>query len=524
MSIRKIYELLEHCTSTCHTQIPDRFIPTRLIDVGQHASNLPRLVLSSEISKFEQTKYAALSYCWGNEKDAESQFKTEKASLEDRRLGMPSELMTATISDAIALTRVLSLRYLWIDALCIIQDDNDDWLHESSQMNLVYRHAFVTFCTLNSDSCHEGFLNRGPVVEVPFQSTIRSVIKGSFLVRLCPRMSHYVTRTKYRCDANLSEWDKRCWTFQEEKMSTRTLLFGSLNMHFACTRTGWSEGDEAPRPRFTLGVIEQITKFKDNRISSRDLYDSWGRLAEDYSSRLITFEKDRLSAIAGLARMFGDALQDRYLAGHWQGDLHYGLTWCTYHHMVSRSLEAHIRNIRERDYVAPSWSWASCPRALTLNHLDTFVVEESTIVDANTDTESEHLYGQVSGGFLRIRGKMARMPHWSHARTVTWWSSGWVGMNRNCDCCVPYRFFVAIDWVQESKDAEFDILVAMLLHRLEFKDQTKPPRLRALLLYPADELNCYYRVGVISSDGTHDGNRGMRTWFENSKEETICIV
>ncbi|KAI4636808.1 hypothetical protein J4E93_010933 [Alternaria ventricosa] len=195
-------------------------MPTRLIDVGHDTSDVSRLVLSSNIGNSEQIKYAALSYCWGGEKDAESQFKTEKVSLEHRFVGLPSELMTPTTKDAILLARAIGLRYLWIDALCIVQDDEDDWLHESSQMDLVYRHAFVTFCSLNSDSCHESFLNRAPAVRVPFQSTIRKATKGSYLIGLRSRTGVYMNRGDYDWDLALSKWNKRCWTFQEKEMST----------------------------------------------------------------------------------------------------------------------------------------------------------------------------------------------------------------------------------------------------------------------------------------------------------------
>jgi len=518
-------QLLEHCTSTCHPDTPFSFIPTRLIDIGADASAVSRLVPSSGIEHTQQKKYAALSYCWGNAKDAELQFKTEKASLEDRYVGLPNELMTSTTKDAIALARAIGIRYLWIDALCIIQDDKVDWSHESSQMSLVYRHAFVTLCSLNSDSCHESFLNRAPMVKIPFQSTIRESINGSYLIRLRPKtMGDIGDRRRYTWDSNFSKWDKRCWTFQEKKMSTRLLFFGNQNVHFSCGRSDWTEGDEAPtvKPKSWLGVSDMIARFKDKYISSRELYAYWDWLLRQYGHRSVTFDKDRLPAIAGLARMLGDVLQDQYLAGIWKGDLQCGLIWESIrdHDSLSRSLEAHILNIRERNYVAPSWSWASCSAVASMGYQREMVFEESTIVDVDTHTVSEDPYGRVSGGFLRIRGKIARMPNWLPNDDGTQRSNKW---SHSFTESSHQDIYVRTDWLHKEKEAALEDLVVMLLHRIRDRYRPRESDLRALLLHPTDELRTYYRVGVVGSRN-YEGFREMRSWFENSQEETICII
>jgi len=541
VNIRRIRQLLGHCTSKCHPETSSSFMPTRLIDVGHNESAVPRLVLSSDIHEIEPTKYAALSYCWGDETDAESQFKTETSTLEQRCEGLPSEFMTPTTNDAITLAKAIGLRYLWIDALCIIQDDKDDWSHESSQMGLVYRHAFVTFCSLNSNSCHESFLHRAPAIAIPFQSNIRKVVKGSYLIRLRPA-SLKMGRTKYRRDYLLSAWNTRCWTYQEEEMSTRLLLFGSLRMHFACARCQWSEGDEAPQDRSNnLRILDKIIMFKDCRISSGELYKSWSLTICNYGHRSVTSETDRLPAIAGLARMLGEALQDQYLAGLWKGDLQYGLTWYSRGDMLSRGLRAHIHNIKERKYVAPSWSWAASPEVASLRERGTslveesdimhattntdhedlhgqIMVEESDIVHATTNTDHEDLYGQVTGGLLRIRGKMSRWPSWSLDQQGTWWSNAYVQPKGDYDFV-----HISTDWLSKGKEAGLDVLKLILLHRIENSNGTNVPSLRALLLHPADESNHYYRVGVVYSEG-QNGYTWMRSWFEDSQEETICII
>ncbi|KAH8627219.1 hypothetical protein IG631_16987 [Alternaria alternata] len=521
-NIGTIHGFLNQCTSICHPEISSPFMPTRLIDVGHDESVPSRLVFSSKVRQSEQTKYAALSYCWGDKKDAESQFKTEKASLEDRCTSLPNELMTPTTKDAIAITRAIGLRYVWIDALCIIQDDEDDWLHESSRMNLVYRHAFVTLCTLNSDSCHEGFLNRAPTVKVPFQSTLNEATKGSYLIRLHPRTGNY-SRTDYEWDYLTSEWSNRCWTYQEEEMSTRLLLFGSSKVYFSCDKYLWTEGDEAPDDISTRGILSQVTRFKGSHITTRELYQCWNVLTIYYGDRSVTFDEDRLPAIAGLARIVGDALQDQYLAGLWKGDLLEGLVWASTGAMLSPcGLEIHLRNIRQRNYVAPSWSWAACPAIqaprVGNQHLRR-ITKEATIVDVGVDIDSGDPYGRVSGGFLRIRGKLVAMPTWlprnRDSRCPNYWSHDIGSESRDI-------LWIYTDW-RPKDETGLELLVVMLLFRIEPDDESTAKYARALLLHPADGLKQYYRVGVIYHEGPN-AYKVIVNWFKDSQEDTICII
>ncbi|KAH8163482.1 hypothetical protein CIB48_g4761 [Xylaria polymorpha] len=87
---------------------------------------------------FNVIKYAALSYCWGAPADAATQFKTEQSTLNNHLAGFSLDELTSAVHDAVEVTRALSISYLWVDALCIIQDDVSDWEKESSAMADVY--------------------------------------------------------------------------------------------------------------------------------------------------------------------------------------------------------------------------------------------------------------------------------------------------------------------------------------------------------------------------------------------------
>ena len=143
--------------SRCRPSFPIRW-PTRLIDVGSPNSlQDPYLVVTSNTDTAID-RYAALSHCWGTPQAPYSgmYFATVKQNIEQFIDGVGIVLLPKTFQDAITVTRKLKIRYLWIDALCIIQDDEEDWAREAVEMNSVYGNAYVTIVATSSNSDHEG--------------------------------------------------------------------------------------------------------------------------------------------------------------------------------------------------------------------------------------------------------------------------------------------------------------------------------------------------------------------------------
>ncbi|KAF2122646.1 heterokaryon incompatibility protein-domain-containing protein, partial [Lophiotrema nucula] len=115
-------------------------LPLRVIDVGpRESTNDPRLV---DTTGFSKGHWVALSHCWG---DLEFHpLKTTRANVNEHMRSIPFSTLPKTFVDAIVVTRALSLRYLWIDSLCIIQDDEEDWRTQSREMGVIYEHAVLT--------------------------------------------------------------------------------------------------------------------------------------------------------------------------------------------------------------------------------------------------------------------------------------------------------------------------------------------------------------------------------------------
>jgi hypothetical protein len=112
-------------------------LPTRVIDVQEMRLHCP--------SPETYGRWVSLSHCWGGS----SPVQTTLGNLDSHMARLPDPL-PQTFADAVTVTKMLGLRYLWIDSLCIIQDSQEDWVHESAHMAKVYENAFVT---ISADAC-----------------------------------------------------------------------------------------------------------------------------------------------------------------------------------------------------------------------------------------------------------------------------------------------------------------------------------------------------------------------------------
>lgn len=152
-------ESIQNCVQRheiCSSRKKDLKLPTRVIDVG-NGDNI-KLYISNP---GEQEKYAALSYCWGAPPGGGLPAQPVMNTLETiSRLvsGITYQSLPQTIKDAIICTRKLGLRYLWIDVLCIIQDDSIDKSREISCMKDIFSNAHVVISAASAQDCYSGFL------------------------------------------------------------------------------------------------------------------------------------------------------------------------------------------------------------------------------------------------------------------------------------------------------------------------------------------------------------------------------
>ena len=409
-NISLIRKEMNRCLQDCHPPEESTFMPTRLLDLGHDDTDEVHLIETSNLSG--PVRYSALSYCWGPPEDACTQLKTETTTLARRKCGIPFDIMPRVMQDAVKTARALSIQYIWIDALCIIQDDKQDWQREAANMGLVYSHAILTVCALGSSSCHQGFLDRSAaVISIPFQSKIDISIEGSYTLRAHPIKKHQqLLRDSEVLDHEESSWSTRAWTFQEFELSTRILFFGRSRIHFMCPLKTWMEGDYYTEP-YLQPFGQAILAFRRGEISREKLYSTWLTLLERYGDRCCTFASDKLPAISGLAKLIAEETGDTYIAGVWNSDLISGLLWSYFEALEHASLEHHLDIFAQTDI--PSWTWVTQTKRFSYGHSLFFLNNDDDLqseceqIQAWSDADDTSLnpFGHAINARLAVTGK-----------------------------------------------------------------------------------------------------------------------
>lgn len=317
-------------------------LPTRLIDVGFESGSSPRLVYSNEL-KTKPVRYAALSYCWGDKVP----IRTMRATESKLQKAVPYSGLPSTFQDAVDIARALHIPFLWIDALCIVQDNPEDWEREAARMQHVYSGSTLTIAASGAQDTSEGFFAH----EAPrFRSA--SVPAERILLRVDSFANRKPMIIQIRDQGGLHEGmspilQTRGWTLQETVLSSRVVQCVQSELYWRCscgclTESGLSLSATTHTSCNTPAL--GLTKIQDS-------YKLWWRLMEDYSGRAFTFRKDRLPAIAGLINNFESATFDEPCLGMWVRTLHEDLAW-----MRVETLE-----IVDDELNFPSWTWLSCP-------------------------------------------------------------------------------------------------------------------------------------------------------------------
>ncbi|PQE22509.1 hypothetical protein CJF31_00001415 [Rutstroemia sp. NJR-2017a BVV2] len=327
--------------------------------------------------------------------------------------------------EAIAVCRALKLRYLWIDALCIVQDDKSDWERESAAMGSVYRHSYVTICAAASSSCHQGFLDRkSQTVNIRFQSSIVAQVAGTYSLRFSRFADFRHLRSMFRTpldhDLLSCSWAARGWTYQETALSQRLLVLSSARMYIVCNYFTFSERIEGYQAWGTDPYLTSPFSSEEDLygFSMYETYDSWLEVVHSYSCRKLTFATDRLPALSGLAQRVSEKTQDDYIAGIWRRDMLRGLFWnCKQRKGVG--LQELLAALDLPDvYIAASWSFASAYGVvkfdLSGHDLDKYSFvnfrEEWVHIDAQVVPEGLNPYGALKYGIMWITGLVADVP------------------------------------------------------------------------------------------------------------------
>jgi hypothetical protein len=310
----------------CLLSRESHWLPTRLLDLqGVETKDHISLVLPDKT--WTNEIYATLSHCWGGV----TTLKLTAATLATFQSGIAIKQLPKTFIQAIKVALFLGVRYIWIDALTIIQDSRDDWEKEASLMGDVYRHAFINIGATASTDSHGGlFFERDPAFLHPPTYTMNHI--------------DYLIIDRDQWDASIEEAPllQRGWVTQERLLCSRMLHFAKDPLFWECRTSAGCEVTPEDRPD-VLGLERRLSSFKiddelaatvngsetasDETSRSCRLLLQWNSIISFYSDTKLTFGSDRLIAVFGLARKFGRHLGDDYVAGMWKSDLVHGLAW-----------------------------------------------------------------------------------------------------------------------------------------------------------------------------------------------------
>ena len=337
-----------------------KMLPSRMIDVdaGDDCS-LVRLVNTDE----RPGTWLALSNCWGTDPE-HTPIKTTKANLDAHLEAIEVKSLPRTFRDAVRLTRALGYRNLWIDSLCIIQDDPVDLQKELPLMGRIYESAVFVIAAGHARHCGDGCFSSLPAMHFPEPEIDSLPSLGSMAEDWCDVRQVDLSHESYRIEANVidlpyvvdgevkgfyslrqplrqNRWTNmplkgipllaRAWVMQEYALARRTLFFGEHSMIWSCLELRQDDRENI------LGLDRPSLK-------------NWAPLMYEYTSMALTYEPDRLKAIEGMVNVIESHTKRRHHAGIWLEDLPDCLLWKVCDGAGTRVI---------RDEKVPSWAWPS---------------------------------------------------------------------------------------------------------------------------------------------------------------------
>lgn len=316
-------------------------LPKRLI-CFERKSNSTHLISVNPLRRY---KYIALSYCWGQNHN--EHFKTTPSNLRQMEREIPHDSLPRTLRDVFHLVRQLKYRYLWIDALCIVQDAqaaDSEWKTEAAKMGDVYANADLVIAAMASSSVNDGL-----VIE---KCEELSSSEFHHIMRTCRTMTQSEWGYKIKAHYPLL---CRGWAFQERLLARRIVHFTVVELIWECMGDRWCECGHDGKEGLTGKINNLNSALKECRmdasIAKKTLM--WRECVKSFSKRDLSFADDRLFAIDGIASFIrgpdSRAYQELYFHGLWKDALPWDLLW--YCDQTSQFAREKPRG--------PSYSWSS---------------------------------------------------------------------------------------------------------------------------------------------------------------------
>lgn len=399
--------LLNHWRQVCETEHEScrrtslhQLLPSRVLEIINPSDQRTGVRLV-ETQGQKRGIYACLSYCWGDSSVQAGQ--TTHSNLASQLQGISVTMLPNTVADAIWLCYKLGIQFLWVDRLCILQDDQNDWSKEASRMCEVYSKSALTISVPICQDSSESFLAkrrlgfRGEDFAATKHMDKDSTTIGGFFFTTRPSNLDgpwFLEQDWYEFSEREYQnlWLQRRWTLQEWMLPPRVLHIGSITL--------WDCLDGYANEVFRRQMV------KPRLLRSPEEFGkgiSWRFIVEQYSSRRTTHEKDKLPALAGLAVRFAQTTGGNYLAGLWREDLPFSLLW-------SRQLfSERSGSTWPTRKPTPSWSWVSsdgeiwyCDRSSGITS-----IEEASVLSTFCQYNPPDSFSEVEKAWIDIEGRVS---------------------------------------------------------------------------------------------------------------------
>jgi hypothetical protein len=435
--IRSKLRLCRESHTACKSRGIASGLPTRILDVGFLKESGEMSVALVE-RKGLKAPYLALSHRWGDSGDAVMP-TTDSTNIATRKKEIEFSTLPRTFQDAIILARSLRIQYLWIDSLCILQGDTQDWEKESLQMASIYRNARLVISAASAPNCNAGlFVRRSPQAKYRVHES-KSLISTIYLR---PTLLHgdFSRSEKSASPVTQNPLFTRAWAFQERLFARRAIHFCSGELVWECNSTVCCEcGDlDGMSPLESLKLDQnEVLVSKASHIGGHRAshlvrrLKFWEEMIRQFTRRRLTYDRDRLPALSSLAEITSSPELGIYFAGMWCYSIveKDGLCW---RRISSRSESSITNGVRSSQYCAPTWSWASISGEIELDGIasiwpatgnkryEDMLFERAEVLSIQCTLVNEDLpFSSVVAGHIEISGL------WTYVTPDEWSNKEW---------------------------------------------------------------------------------------------------
>lgn len=459
------FALLQNWIKCCELwHGPCCYTPGRTISPGLPEFTQFRLIDVQEecvVRRSIETRYIALSYVWGKTQG----FTTLKENLADLEepLGLKKceHMIPRTIADAMTVTRLLSERYLWVDALCIVQNDLHEKHRQIANMDVVYGNAVLTINAAEGRDANSGLWGLPSKPRHVQQKTLE-YHPNRHLIIAQPMLTEITNR---------SYWNTRAWTYQERFLSKRTLTFTTYQVYFECQRIVWCEDVVAERHEvidyFQMDDFLPIDWSAENNHHMYKLHYSlhvekstdWVeclRTVEEYSPRQLSFDSDVLAAFAGMIKVLEEMFNSPFLCGLPESLLHCALLW-----QPEEKLQPRTPNTdTSTSFPFPTWSWAGWKGKIVYEDIMPHLKMLSSELVRRTKPLVQWQKRSVDGKHLAPVATVGEMGKFLLADFLERSPEGWQSSNGG-----PFDIFIGTYFFHESYPNKFHAIPTPFLTR-----------------------------------------------------------